>query len=62
MAIPGKDALSFVNAKLQRVYGVNVTPSAIIDSMRETEMPVEIIALLGKLKTFSETPVQGAQF
>jgi hypothetical protein len=62
MATPGKDALGYVNSKLQDSLGINVTPTSIIESMREPEIPGEMVHLILKLKAFSEAPVLGAQF
>ena len=36
--IPGKEALSDLNSKLQERYGVNVTPTAIVEGMAVGDM------------------------
>jgi hypothetical protein len=50
--IPGKDALSYVNQALQEAHGVNVTPTAIIEAMRASEVPQEMRKLLTELDNF----------
>lgn len=51
--IPGKEALSYVNQALQVRYGVNVSPTAIIEAMRVSEVPTEIVNLLDHLDSFA---------
>ena len=51
--VPGKDALGWVNRNAQELYGVSVTPTAIIDAMRTDEIPSEMRALVGMLSEFS---------
>jgi len=51
--IPGKDALSRLNERLQLAYGVTVTPTAIVDSMTRDEVPEGIKALLASLSAFA---------
>jgi energy-coupling factor transporter ATP-binding protein EcfA2 len=50
--IPGKEALSAVNQVLQDRYSVNVTPTAIIEAMRVSEVPTEVADLLARLDSF----------
>ena len=52
--VPGKDALSRVNEHLQKRYGVTVTPTAIIDAMKNDEVPREIKNLLEALDGFAQ--------
>jgi hypothetical protein len=52
--LPGKDALSRVNEHLQKQYGVTVTPTAIIDAMKNDEVPREIESLLVSLEAFAQ--------
>jgi len=52
--VPGKDALSGVNEHLQERYGVTVTPTAIIDAMKNDEVPREIKSLLVALDEFAQ--------
>jgi predicted ATPase len=52
--VPGKDALSGVNEHLQERYGVTVTPTAIIDAMKNDEVPREIESLLVALDKFAQ--------
>lgn len=54
-AITGKEALGAINATLQERYGISVTPTAIIDAMRITEVPEEMRSLIGDLSEFSLT-------
>ena len=58
--IPGKEALSVLNQHLQDEYGVNLTPTAIIDAMRNDEGPAEIQKLVHDLSRFSAPMVQRA--
>ena len=55
--IPGKDALSFINRKLQEAYSVSVTPTAIIQAMRVDEIPQEMKTLISAIAKFAETRV-----
>lgn len=52
--VPGKDALSRVNEHLQKQYGVTVTPTAIIDAMKNDEVPREIEGLVVSLDAFAQ--------
>lgn len=52
--VPGKDALSGVNEHLQERYGITVTPTAIIDAMKNDEVPREIERLLVSLDAFAQ--------
>lgn len=51
--IPGKEALSAVNAHLQREYGVSLSLTAIVDSMRSDEIPAEMTSLVDSLSKFA---------
>lgn len=51
--IPGKEALSALNSYLQRDFGVNVTPTSIVDAMSLDEIPKEIRILIADLEVFS---------
>jgi predicted ATPase len=44
--IPGKEALGVLNRSLQGKYGVNLTPTAIIDAMTMDEVPEEMRDLI----------------
>lgn len=50
--IPGKEALSHVNKEIQQRFGVSVTPNAIVDSMRVTDISEELHSLLQRLNSF----------
>ena len=52
--VPGKDAISFINAKLQAQFNVSVTATAIIDGMTLPEVPVTMKTLLDVLEGFSK--------
>jgi predicted ATP-dependent endonuclease of OLD family len=51
--LPGKDAWAAINESLQSKFGINVTPTAIIDAMKEDEIPQEMKNLLDGLHSFS---------
>jgi energy-coupling factor transporter ATP-binding protein EcfA2 len=51
--IPGKEAISFLNQHLQKVYGVTVTPTAIIDAMKVDEVPAEMQKLIRDIAQFA---------
>ena len=51
--IPGKDALSFLNAEMQKTYKVSVTPSAIVDAMHINEIPDEMKDLVRIIARFA---------
>lgn len=59
--VPGKAALSAINAELRARYGVNVTPTAIVEAMRAAEVPAELRHLLQSLGDFARAaPAEGA--
>lgn len=51
--IPGKDALSALNAELQSKCAISITPSAIIAAMTAAEVPSEMSALVAKIGSFA---------
>ena len=51
--IPGKEAISAVNAHLQETYGVSITPAAIVNAMHVEEIPLEMRKLVDGLASFS---------
>ncbi|MER8843600.1 MULTISPECIES: ATP-dependent nuclease [Mesorhizobium] len=55
--IPGKDALSSVNQALQDEYKISVTPTAIIDAMRNEEISIEMKELIKRISVFSSSGV-----
>lgn len=55
--IPGKEALSALNQKLQDSYGVNVTPTGVIDAMLIDEIPHEVKSLISTLESFATLSV-----
>jgi hypothetical protein len=44
--IPGKEALSVVNQRLQRDYSISITPTAIIEAMGLEEIPTQVRKLV----------------
>ena len=52
--LPGKEALSNINQRIQERYGVSITPTAIIDAMRIEEIPEEMRYLIDSLSDFSK--------
>jgi hypothetical protein len=56
--VPGKEALSAINAHLQDTFGVNVTPTAIVDAMAAEEIPREMKLHIADLAVFSSQGIQ----
>jgi len=52
--IPGKDALSFINSKLQENFKVSLSATGIVDSMLRSEVPSEMEELIGQIGVFAE--------
>ena len=50
--MPAKDALSAINQHLQEHYAISVTPTNIINAMRDDEIPTEMRRLLNRLAAF----------
>jgi hypothetical protein len=59
--IPGKEALSAINGHLQSAFGINITPTAIVDAMRPDEIPKEIKLLIADLALFSAEKIAEAE-
>lgn len=57
-AIPGKEAISAVNQYLQKLYGVSVTPTAIIDAMKRDEVTSEMDSIVQSLSQFSKSKTE----
>ena len=53
--IPGKEALAYVNEHLQATYGVSLTPTAIINAMEISEVPLAVKTLINRIEEFSTT-------
>jgi hypothetical protein len=51
--VPGKEALSFINQHVQAEYGVALTATAVLDTMRRDEVPEEMSELIGELAKFA---------
>lgn len=51
--IPGKDALSELNQKIQDELGVNITPAGIVEAMTLDEIPAAMKALIDTLEDFA---------
>lgn len=58
--VPGKEALTALNAYLQEEFDVNITPTAIVDAMTVDEVPKEVRILLADLATFSSTGIDAS--
>jgi len=54
MMVPGKDALAFVNSKIQPKYGVSLTPTAIVEAMTVDDIPSEMRSLVAMLEKFTD--------
>jgi len=52
--IPGKDALSFINERLQNAFGISITPTLIIAEMKHSELSSEMVEIIKSLAHFSE--------
>ncbi|MFT3883364.1 MAG: AAA family ATPase [Gemmatales bacterium] len=57
LLIPGKEALSAINQRLQSVYGVSITPTAIIDAMHVEEVPTEMTKLIETIEQFANSSI-----
>lgn len=51
--VSGKDAVSAVNIELQKRFGVNITPTAIIDAMSADEVPDKMKELISDIGVFA---------
>lgn len=51
--VPGKEALARLNEHLQAQYGVNVTPTSIVDAMMIEDVPSQAKVLLQRLVEFA---------
>jgi hypothetical protein len=52
-AIPGIEALSAVNQRLQESYGISITPTAMIEAILPEEIPEDMRNPLDALGTFA---------
>jgi hypothetical protein len=55
--VPGKEALGTINKSLQTLYGINITPTSIVDVMKTDEISTEMVSLIDALKSFASTPI-----
>lgn len=55
--LPGKEAVSEVNRRLQERHGISITPTAIIDAMHAGEVMPEMKALVNDLAGFAARAV-----
>lgn len=53
--IPGKEALSYINSKLQEAIGISITPTSIIEAMEIDEVSPEMKKLVQTLTNFSRS-------
>jgi hypothetical protein len=56
-AIPGKEAISAINKRLQEDYQVTVTSTAIIDAMKVDEVPAEMKSLVAHISEFASRSI-----
>jgi hypothetical protein len=54
---PGKEALGAINKYLQDAYGVNITPTSIVDAMKVEEVPEEMHSLVSRIGEFAAIPL-----
>ncbi len=57
LIVPGKEALGAMNKRLQGLYGVNITPTSIVDVMKINEISMEMEQLIKSLGSFALTPL-----
>jgi len=50
--VPGKEVLKALREHLQKVYGVSLTDSKIIDAFHKDEIPGDITQLVNELERF----------
>ena len=55
--IPGKEAMSVINQRLQNEYGATVTSTSIIDAMQADEIPADMRRLLNEVSEFASCKV-----
>lgn len=61
--LPGKQVLSNFNKKLQERFGISITPTAIIEAYKETEIPQDLVQLMKTLESFCKArPGQAESF
>ena len=51
--VPGKETLSELNAHLQSVYKISITPARIVEEIRKEEVPGEFMGTLTELEKFA---------
>jgi hypothetical protein len=56
--IPGKEALSKFNERLQARYGVSLTPTVIVEAMNSAEVPEDMRRLIETIAHFASTDVR----
>lgn len=54
--VPGKEALAWLNAKIQPDYKVSISASGIVDVMRLDEVPNDMKKLIDQMEAFAATP------
>lgn len=55
--VSGKNALAFLNTRLQEQYAVSITPSGIVDAMNVEDIPLGMRELVGQLGQFAQLRV-----
>ncbi len=53
--VPGKEVLSRLNSHFQKMWGVSITPTLLIDAMTEADVPDEMKSLIQALDRFTRT-------
>jgi len=56
--VPGKEALSAMNKRLQQDYDISITPLSILHAMHIDEIPTEMQRLLEELSRFAKTSAE----
>jgi len=54
--VPGKEALAWLNSKVQPIYKVSITAGGIVDAMHVDEIPLEMKELIDQIGSFASTP------
>lgn len=55
--VPGKNVLARLNERLQKDYGISITPNNIVSKYLKSEIPQEIEELLQNIEKFIRAPL-----
>ena len=58
LVVPGKEALGAINKFVQDLYGVNITATSVVDTMKLDEISLEMGNLINELGLFRINPVR----